>query len=159
MASFASTASTEPMHSATTARPAASWLDSESGFRALAARVDRLVALQARLAAACPRVPMTVLSLDGPTLTVMTPNAAWAARLRQMAPTLLAVVHQDCAQVMRIRVVPQRRAPAAAHRPAAPRQPIPAPALAELARLKTETTAPRLEQALANLIRRQRRPR
>jgi hypothetical protein len=156
MAPVVSTASTEPMSSATTARPVASWLDTESGFRALAARVDRLVALQARLVAACPRIPMTVLSLDGPTLTVTTPNAAWAARLRQMTPTLLAVVHQDCAQVSRIRIVPQRRAPAAAHRPGAPRQAIPSGALAELARLKAETTAPKLEQALANLIRRQR---
>lgn len=71
------------MKSAATARSVASWLDAEPGFRALAARVDRLVALQARLAGACPGIPLTVVSLEAGTLTVMTPSAAWAGRLRQ----------------------------------------------------------------------------
>lgn len=146
----------EPMKSATPARSVASWLDTESGFRALAARVDRLVALQARLAAACPRVPMTVVSLDEQTLTVMTPSAAWAGRLRQMAPTLLTVVRQDCGQVSRIRIVPQRRASAAMRAAGAPRAPLPPRALADLAQLMAEVEGPALKQALANLVRRHR---
>lgn len=146
----------EPMKSATPARSVASWLDTESGFRALAARVDRLVALQARLAAACPRVPMTVVSLDEQTLTVTTPSAAWAGRLRQMTPSLLAVVHQDCTQVSRIRIVPQRRAAGGPRVTAPPRAGVPARALADLAQLMTETEGAALKQALANLIRRQR---
>ncbi len=146
----------EPRKSATTARSVTGWLDTESGFRALAARVDRLVALQARLAAACPRIPMTVVSLDEQTLTVMTPSAAWAGRLRQMTPTLLAVVHQDCIQVSRIRIVPQRRAAAGLATAAPPRAGVPARALVDLAQLMAETEGPALKQALANLIRRQR---
>jgi len=144
------------MKPATTARSVTSWLDTESGFRALAARVDRLVALQARLAAACPRIPMTVVSLDEHTLTVMTPSAAWAGRLRQMAPTLLAVVHQDCGQVSRIRIVPQRRAVGPTRVGAQARTPVPQRALGELAQLMSEVEGPALKQALANLIRRQR---
>lgn len=141
------------------ARPAASWLDAEASFRALAARVDRLVALQARLAEACPRVPLAVMSLEEATLTVATPNAAWAARLRQMAPTLLEVLRRDCAQVSRIRIVPQRHGAAPAPPAAAPRPAVPPHALAELARLTAGIEASPLKQALANLIRHQRRAR
>lgn len=149
----------EPMKPATPARSATSWLDTESGFRALAARVDRLVALQARLAAACPRVPMTVVSLDEQTLTVMTPSAAWAGRLRQMAPTLLTVVRQDCGQVSRIRIVPQRRVVGPARRAGAPRTALPPQALADFEQLMSDVEGPALKQALANLIRRHRRGR
>lgn len=141
------------------ARPAASWLDAEAGFRLLASRVDRLVALQARLAEAYPQIPLSVVSLDGETLVVGTPGAAWAARLRQMAPSLLAVLQQDCAQVNRIRIVPQRRGGQPARPVAAPRGAVPAPALADLARLMTGIEASALKQALANLIRRQRQAR
>lgn len=141
------------------ARPAASWLDAEANFRALAARVDRLVALQARLAEACPRIPLVVMSLEAATLTVATPNAAWAARLRQMAPTLLEVLRRDCAQVSRIRIVPQRRGAAPAPVASAPRPAVPPHALAELARLTAGIEASPLKQALANLIRHQRRAR
>ncbi len=144
------------MKPVTPTRSVTRWLDTESGFRALATRVDRLVALQARLAAACPRIPVTVMALDGPTLTVMTPSAAWAGRLRQMAPTLLSVVHQDCAQVSRIRIVPQRPMQGPARVAFAPRAPVPAQALGDLGRLMTEVEGPALKQALANLIRRQR---
>lgn len=144
------------MKPATTALSVTRWLDTEAGFRALAARVDRLVALQALLAAACPRIPMTVISVDELTLTVMTPSAAWAGRLRQMAPTLLAVARRDCAQLSRIRIVPQRRMEGAARAADAPRAAVPAPALGELAQLMAEVEGPALKQALANLIRRQR---
>ncbi len=144
------------MKSAITARSVASWLDAESGFRALAARVDRLVALQARLAGACPGIPLTVSSLDGDTLTLMTPGAAWAGRLRQMVPSLLALLREDCAQVSRIRIVPQRRTEGARRDAGAPRAAVPARALGELAQLMADAEGPALKQALANLIRRQR---
>jgi len=149
----------ESMKPATTARPVASWLGSESGFRALAARVDRLVALQARLVAACPHVPMTVTSLDAQTLTVTTPNAAWAARLRQMAPTLLAVVHQDCSEVNRIRIVPQRRADGPLRAASRPHAAVPERALGDFAELMAGIESSPLKQALANLIRHQRQTR
>lgn len=141
------------------ARPVARWLDAEAGFRALAARVDRLVGLQARLAEACPHVPLTVMSLEAATLTIATPNAAWAARLRQMAPTLLEVLRRDCGQVSRIRIVPQRRGRPPAPAASAPRPAVPPHALAELTRLSAAIEASPLKQALANLIRHQRRSR
>ncbi len=144
------------MKSAATARSVANWLDAESGFRALAARVDRLVALQARLAEACPGIPLTVVSLDEETLTVMTPSAAWAGRLRQMAPTLLTLVREDWAQVSRLRIVPQRRAGGPARAVGAPRAAVPPRALANLAQLMADVEGPALKQALANLIRRHR---
>ncbi|MCL4775473.1 MAG: DUF721 domain-containing protein [Burkholderiaceae bacterium] len=147
------------MKSAITARSVASWLDAESGFRALAARVDRLVALQARLAGACPGIPLTVSSLDGDTLTLMTPGAAWAGRLRQMVPSLLALVREDCAQVSRIRIVPQRRVVGPARRAGAPRTALPPQALADFEQLMSDVEGPALKQALANLIRRHRRGR
>lgn len=137
------------------ARSVAHWLESESTFRGLAARVDRLVALQARLVEACPRVPLTVVAIDGETLTLQTRNAAWAARLRQMTPTLLDVARRDGAGVNRIRIVPQRggiaQPPARAPRAAVPRQ-----ALHELERLRQAIGAPALEQAIGRLVRRQR---
>lgn len=144
------------MKSAATARSVTSWLDAESGFRALAARVDRLVALQARLAGACPGIPLTVVSLDEETLTVMTPSAAWAGRLRQMAPTLLALVREDCGQVSRLRIVPQRHAGGPARAADAPRAAVPPRALTGLAQLMADVEGPALKQALANLIRRHR---
>ncbi len=144
------------MKSAASARSVASWLDAETGFRALAARVDRLVALQARLSGACPGIPLTVVALDEETLTVTTPSAAWAGRLRQMAPTLLRLVREDCAQVSRLKIVPQRRTGGSARAAGAPRAAVPPRALAELAQLMADVEGPALKQALANLIRRQR---
>lgn len=146
----------QPNKPAGSARSVAGWLETESAFRALAVRVDRLVALQALLAAACPRIPMTVVSLDEQTLTVMTPSAAWAGRLRQMTPTLLTVVRQECGQVSRIRIVPQRRTEGGSQVASRPRAAVPARALTGLEQLMTEVEGPSLKQALANLVRRHR---
>lgn len=137
------------------AQSVAHWLDGEATFRELAARVDRLVVLQARLAEACPRIPLTVVAIDGETLTLQTRTAAWAARLRQMTPTLLDVARRGGAQVSRIRIVPQRAGlaepPARTPRAAVPRQ-----ALRELEQLRQAIGTPALEQAIGRLVRRQR---
>ncbi len=138
------------------ARPLHTWLEQESSFRAVAARVDRLVALQATITAACPRVPMTVMSIDGETLTVSTPNAAWAARLRQLEPTLRAALQAKRAKINRIRIVPQRASGTQAAPARVPKQPIPTEALTALAQLRDTVEGSPLKEALTNLLRHQR---
>ncbi|MGD9943087.1 MAG: DciA family protein [Burkholderiaceae bacterium] len=140
----------------TSARPIHSWLEQETSFRAVAARVDRLVALQAAIATACPRIPMTVVSIDGETLTVSTPSAAWAARLRQLEPTLRAALEAERAKVNRIRIVPQRTGMARAEAPKPPKRPIPSNALGELKALCETVEGSHLKEALTNLLRRHR---
>lgn len=141
------------------ARPIHTWLEQESSFRAVAARVDRLVALQATLSEACPRVPMTVMSIDDETLTVSTPNAAWAARLRQLEPTLRAALQAKRAKINRIRIVPQRAGGTSTAPARVPKQPIPAEALGALAQLRDTVEGAPLKEALTNLLRHQRRQR
>jgi hypothetical protein len=76
-----------------------------------------------------------------------------------MAPTLLTVVRQDCGQVSRIRIVPQRRSGGPARAAAQPRAAVPSRALGDLAKLMAEVEGPALKQALANLVRRHRESR
>ncbi len=138
------------------ARPVTAWLDDESAFRALVARVDRLVELQSLLRERFAQAPLTVVALEADTLTLRAPNAAWAARLRQSTPTMLQAVRPRFAGIARIRIVTQRTgdaAPAPAH---APRAAIPSAALRELERLRASTDAPALGDALARLVRRHR---
>jgi len=135
------------------ARAAAEWLADEGAFRALAARVDRLVALQSALAARFPKAPLSVVSLDAGTLTLRAPNAAWAARLRQSAPTMLQALRDYAAGIERIRIVTQRTGDGSAAPVRVPRAASPSTALHELDRLREVTDAPALEQALARLVR------
>lgn len=142
----------------TTARAAAAWLDDESAFRALAARVDRLVELQSALRERFPQAPLTVVSLDADTLTLRAPNAAWAARLRQSTPSMLQTLGARFAGIGRIRIVTQRTGDAAPMRAHPPRTAIPSAALRELDRLRAGVghEAPALGEALARLVRRHR---
>lgn len=140
----------------TSARAASAWLEDEDSFRALAARVDRLVELQSVLAERLPRVPLTVVALDAGTLTLRAPNAAWAARLRQSTPTMLQALQERFAGIERIRFVTQRTGddPAPVR---TPRTAIPSAALRELDRLREATDAPALGDALRRLVRHHRR--
>lgn len=140
----------------TPARPVSAWLDDESGFRALAARVDRLVEVQAALHERFGQAPLTVVSLDAGTLTLRAPNAAWAARLRQSTPTMLQALRQRFAGIERIRIVTRRTGDASSRPAHAPRAAIPSAALRELDRLRAGTDAPALGEALARLVRRHR---
>lgn len=137
----------------TPARAAAAWLDDETAFRALALRVDRLVELQSLLAARFPNVPLTVVTLDAGTLTLRAPNAAWVARLRQSAPTMLQALQARFAGIERIRIATQRTRDAAPAPVRTPRAAIPSTALQELDRLRGSTDAPALGAALERLVR------
>ncbi len=140
----------------TSARHASAWLDDETGFRALAARVDRLVELQSALRERFAQAPLTVVSLDAGTLTLRAPNAAWAARLRQSTPTMLQALRARFAGIDSIRIVTQRAGEASRTPVHAPRAAIPSAALRELDRLRADTDAPALGDALARLVRRHR---
>lgn len=138
----------------TPARAAATWLEDETAFRALAARVDRLVELQSLLAEHFPKTPLTVLSLDAGKLTLRAPNAAWAARLRQSTPTMLKALQTRFAGLERIHFVTQRSGEAVSAPSRTPRAAIPSTALRELDRLRQTSDTPALGEALARLVRR-----
>lgn len=143
------------------ARSVTDWLDTEDSWRALAARADRLIALQTLVARNFPGAPLTAASVTDGTLTLRAPNAAWVARLRQSIPSMLQRLQAQAPDIRQIRIVAQRRQD---HQRAAvlrvPRTAIPEAALRELARMQAEDTGtPALNSALARLVaRHQRRP-
>ncbi len=93
-----------------------------------------------------------VSGLNAGTVTVVVPGAAWATRLRQIEPTLVAALAAEGLRVERLKIRPQRQLPATA-RPAAPKAPVPAQALAALDALADEVPDSPLKQALTSLLR------
>lgn len=143
------------------ARPVFAWLGDDPNCRQLALQAERLVALQAALAAISPLPGLIPLELDDEgSLKVATPGAAAAAKLRQLEPTLVSELVSRGWKVKRIRFRPQ---PASGEPPPpiiAPRAPIPPGALAGFQSLAEGTPAGSLKSALANLLRNQsRKPR
>jgi len=136
---------------ARSARPILNWLDRDPAFRQLARQVEDLVALQRALQKASGGAPVTVSGLADGTLTVVVPGAAWATRLRQTEPSLVAALAREGMRVQRLRIRPRRQAAAAAPQ-AAPKQPLPAQALAALAALRAGADSPALQQALARML-------
>jgi hypothetical protein len=128
-----------------------SWLERDPSFRELARQVDGLLAMQRALQKACPNAPVTVSSLAAGTLAVTVPGAAWATRLRQTEPSIVAALRRAGLPVDRLKIRP-RRGPAAAARRTAPKAPVPAHALDALAALQRELPASPLQQALAGLL-------
>ncbi|MBP7660055.1 MAG: DUF721 domain-containing protein [Burkholderiaceae bacterium] len=141
------------------ARPVYAWLGNDPNCRQLALQAERLVALQAALAAISPLPGLIPLELDDEgSLKVATPGAAAAAKLRQLEPSLISELVSRGWKVKRIRFRPQ---PASGAPPApipVPRAPIPASALIRLDALARETPAGALKQALARLLRHQSSP-
>jgi len=133
------------------ARPAQSWLENDASFRDLTRQIDGLLALQKALQKAVPKAPVTVAGLADGTLTVVVPGAAWATRLRQIEPTLVAALAREGLRVERLKIRPRREA-AAPPRHAAPKPPVPADALAALDALSREVGPSPLQQALAGLL-------
>lgn len=129
------------------------WLGREASFRALTDRAERLLALQADLRRIAPALDLVAMGVEQETLTVGTPGAAAAAKLRQQAPTILAGLNDRGWQVKRIRFRPQPRGFAPPPPPTRPRADIPAGALAEFAALGEQTSSDRLKEALTHLVR------
>lgn len=144
---------------ASPARPVTDWLEAEDSWRALAARADRLIALQTVVARHFPGTPLTVASLVDGTLTLRAPNAAWVARLRQSIPSMLRRLQVQAPDIVQIRIAGQRlREDRRAAVLRVPRAAIPDTALRELSRLEAEDTGtPALNSALARLVARHRR--
>ncbi len=128
------------------------WLDRDPSLRELARRIDDLVALQHALQRACPKAPLTVTRLNDGTVTVEVPGAAWATRLRQIEPTLVAALAAEGLRVERLKIRPRRQLPSVARR-TAPKAPVPVQALAALDALAGEVPESPLKHALANLLR------
>lgn len=127
-------------------------------FRELASRLASMVELQAMVSAAYPHAPLTVLSLsDDGTLALAARNAAEAARLRQIEPSLVDSLRRRGAAVSRLRVRTRRTAAESARLPPPTlRSPIPDSALAEFAKLGDTSASDGLKRALETLVRRQR---
>jgi hypothetical protein len=134
------------------------WLKAEPAFREVASRLSSMVELQAMVAASYPQSPVTVLSLseDG-TLAVAARNAAEAARLRQLEPTVVARLRQRGAAVQRLRIRSRRTADAVSQAPSGkPRDPIPQNALQAFESLQAQAQSEVLRRALGSLLRHQR---
>src|SRR5690606_493519 len=132
-----------PPMQARSSRPILTWLDRDPAFRQLVRQVDDLVALQRALHKASGGAPVTAPGLADGTLTVVVPGAAWATRLRQTEPSLVAALAREGMRVRRLKIRPRRQAEAAPP-PPAPKKPLPADALAALAALQAEADAPAL---------------
>ncbi|MFM7569069.1 MAG: DciA family protein [Betaproteobacteria bacterium] len=134
------------------------WLKAEPAFREVASRLSSMVELQAMVAASYPQSPVTVLSLsDDGTLAVAARNAAEAARLRQLEPTVVARLRQRGAAVQRLRIRSRRTADAVAQAPSGkPRGPIPQDALQAFESLQAQAQSEVLRRALGSLLRHQR---
>jgi hypothetical protein len=102
-----------------------------------------------------------VLSLsDEGTLAIAARNAAEAARLRQIEPSLVDSLRRRGAAVSRLRIRTRRTAAESVRLPPpALRSPIPDSALAEFAKLGETSASDSLKRALAQLVRHQREER
>jgi hypothetical protein len=136
------------------------WLAGQPGFRDLAAHARRLAELQTAVDRCAPIGGLVVTSLEGGTLVLTTRAAAWAAKLRQFEPSLVASLTAGGWQVSRIKIRPQ---PQRAHdepvlRGVEPKPPVPEAALVAMADLAGRTQGA-LSAALSRLVRNQRRGR
>ncbi len=135
------------------------WLGQQPSFRELTDRAERLLALQGDLQLCLPAQQVTVLALEDDTLVVAAAGSAAAAKLRQMAPSVLAGMRARGWSLARIRFRP--RPPGSAPPRPAPRikAPIPETALAGLQAPSQQVANPALQQALEQLLRTQERQR
>lgn len=149
-----------PHETKRSALPPLDWLTGQSAFRDLAAHARRLAELQADVDRCAPVRGLVVTSLEDGTLVLTTKAAAWAAKLRQFEPSLIAGLAASGWKVSRIKIrpQPQRAADEPVVRPPEPKVPVPEAALADLAELAGRTEGA-LSQALARLVRNQRRGR
>ncbi|MFA7665275.1 MAG: DciA family protein [Burkholderiaceae bacterium] len=141
-----------PALAAPGSRPLGHWIGSDPALRQLARQVDDLVALQRTLAQASGGAPIVVLGLADTVLSIQVPGPAWASRLRQSEPSLLAALAGGGFQVTRLRIRPIRRSAGPAAPAAAPKPTVPAAALGALASLHAGVEPSPLREALARMI-------
>lgn len=120
-------------------------------------QADRLAQLQADLDRLKPGSGLVVNALDGDVLVVTTPGAAWASKLRQLEPSLVAGLVSCGWKVSRIKVRPQPGKTQAKQAGKVPREPIPGPAMTAFAAVADTIDHVPLKEAITNLLRHHRR--
>ena len=128
-------------------------------LKALSARTRRLRELQTLYFRSAPRElagSSRVKSYKAGVLCVTADNGAIAAKLKQLAPTLLASIRKNDAEITGIRIEVQvgkvlKRQPVREHKP------LPDQALEKFDTLARQVRPGPLKLALANLVQRQRR--
>lgn len=131
--------------------------DELKGFSARTRRLQELQTIYFRFAPRRLAEASRVRSFRGGTLFVSAVNAAVAAKLRQLAPTLLASIRETEAEVTALRIDVQvggagyERQPRSRKIPPGPR------ALEQLEALSEQVSEGDLKCALTRLVRRQRR--
>ena len=128
-------------------------------FRSLAAarKAERLLQLQSDLRDCAQGLELTALGIEREDLLVGTPGAGTAAKLRQLAPSITRALQARGWQIMRIRFRPQPLIQSLAPRRHRLKDPIPTAALAQLQALGEGASGAVLKEALAHLLRTQRR--
>lgn len=131
-------------------------------LRTLSARARRLRELQTLYVGSAPRElaqSSRVRNLRGGTLLVSADNAAVAAKLRQLAPTLLASIRKNEAEVTGIRIEVQVSGALHERVPGSRKKPLPADAIQEFDGLAKRIPDGSLKSALARLVRRHKKSR
>ena len=131
-------------------------------LRTLSARARRLRELQTLYVGSAPRElaqSSRVRNLRGGTLLISADNAAIAAKLKQLAPTLLASIRKSEAEITGIRIEVQVSGALHERIPKSRKTPLTADAIQEFDSLAKRVPDGNLKAALTRLVRRHRKSR
>ena len=131
-------------------------------LKVLSARARRLRELQSLYAGSAPRelaVLSRVKNLRAGTLLISADNAAVAAKLKQLAPTLLASLRKSEAEITGIRIEVQVSGALHERTPKSRKTPLTADAIQEFDALEKRMPDGALKSALARMVRRHRKSR
>lgn len=126
-------------------------------LKAISARMRRLRDLQTLYVRSAPRELASasrVKNLRAGTLLVSTDNAAIAAKLKQLAPTLLALIRKTEAEVTGLRIEVQVSGAARERHPKSNKKPLSPDAIEKFDELAKRVEDGDLKTALANLVQR-----
>lgn len=129
-------------------------------LKALSAGMRRLRELQTLYAGSAPRElaqASRVKNLKAGTLFVSADNAAVAAKLKQLAPTLLALIRKTESEITGLRIEVQVSGAARARVPESQKKPLGPDAIQKFDELANRVENDGLKTALANLVRRHKR--
>lgn len=136
-------------------------LGASDELKTLSARTRRLRDLQTLYFRSAPRelaMSSRVKNCRAGTLVVTADNAAVAAKLKQLAPTLLASIHETEAEITALRIEVQVGGFARERAAARTEKTLDSKALHEFAGLSERLKDGALKSALKNLVRRHKRP-
>jgi hypothetical protein len=137
-----------------------SLLNASDELKALAARTRRLQDLQALYLTSAPRELVgssRVKNFRAGTLFLSADNASVAAKLKQLAPTVLASIRESEGEVTGLRIEVQVSGAARERRPKSHKVALTPDAIGKLERLAMEVRDDGLKNALARLARRHKR--